>query len=590
MTGQLNPPRAMAIEGGREFVVTIPQQSPRTFNASGIKQPWLREVLLAGLSGLLAFGSRVNSYRTVNSYMVGYRNFSRYLSAQATAPVSVSGLRPEHIDGFEEHLRRNYAPESQEPFMQTTRVVLSLREFARRNASALQTDALQRLNRTANGEVGSTQPLDAYSGYVADQLRRSARLGIDAAVTRLRAGNEVRAGGKDPLLFGWDQPNLVWLAANRGPLVHRDVSALSWPAFVRDNPVGTANRQVFLTHEDVLAFWILLSLETGLPIESIKALKADCLTNADSNWVHVSYTKNRRHGKEHNTKRIRNGGPKTPGGLLSLAIGLSAAGRALIDSENLWVAYGGRGNFGVPETNGALNAFVACHDLKDDNGAPLRLRLDRLRKTKKAESYRLLKGDVASVADDHSVDVSASRYGNIPSLRAAHEQAVQDGLQEALDALLPRVLTPDEEQLMGLDLEAAATNLNVSLTTVREVLSGERDVWVSNCSDFFNSPFGSPGRACPVAVWGCLDCPNAIITSDRLPAVIAFQSHLRAQRPLMDEGEWQLMYGRAAHRIDQILPKFPSSTVEAARIIAATDPAVLHLPTKAPGARSRRGR
>ena len=48
-------------------------------------------------------------------------------------------------------------------------------------------------------------------------------------------------------------------------------------------------------------------------------------------------------------------------------------------------------------------------------------------------------------------------------------------------------------------------------------LSGDSDVWLASCRDFHASPFARrPGAGCPVAVWGCLECPNAVFTTRHL--------------------------------------------------------------------------
>lgn len=580
------------------LAVVMTDGATKTYDVSEISHGWLRELACDSLRSLLAFGSRIKSLRTVDSYLVAYRNLGRFLDEQGARVGALAELEPQMLDQFEGWLRFKYAEDSQEPYIQISRVVVSLREYVRAGGSELAADVLRRLGHTANGPIGTTQPLDGYSPYVVGQLRRAARRDIDAAVLRLGEGMRLLAMGGDPAVHGWDLQNMVWLAANNGPLVHRELEAMAWPGLLRRHPVGDVNRLLFLTYDDVLAFWIRLGLDTGLPIESIKSLKADCLVNADDRWVHVNYVKRRRHGHEHNSKRVRDGGPNTPGGLLRLAVSLTGPARRLLDVDDLWLAYGKYG-LRVPEIIGAgykrdntpIPRFVNRHELIDDNERPLRLTLHRLRKTRKAENYRLTRGDVAAVADDHSPEVSASRYGNIPSLAAAHAQAVADGLQEALNATLPRVLLPSGEY----DADAGgapSSGLTGSreTETVRAVLSGERDVWVSNCADFFNSPFGRPGQACPKAVWGCLDCPNSIVTSDRLPAILAFRTHLTGQRLLLTEADWQATYGTAALRIEQVLTRFPPATVEAAKRITETSDVPLYLPPQIPGARSRRAR
>ena len=86
----------------------------------------------------------------------------------------------------------------------------------------------------------------------------------------------------------------------------------------------TAHARFYRTAVDVVGFVILLSLSTGLEIECIHDLKADCLKTRAKGFVDISYPKRRAHGAEWKTLRVRDGGLSTPGGLVRLAIKLTA--------------------------------------------------------------------------------------------------------------------------------------------------------------------------------------------------------------------------------------------------------------------------
>ncbi|MEU0075546.1 hypothetical protein ABZ027_39370 [Streptomyces sp. NPDC006332] len=89
-------------------------------------------------------------------------------------------------------------------------------------------------------------------------------------------------------------------------------------------------------------------------------------------------------------------------------------------------------------------------------------------------------------------------------------------------------------------------------------LSRDSDVWLASCRDFHASPFARrPGSGCPVAVWGCLECPNAVFTTRHLPAILSFAGFLTAQREAMTVLEWNARYALAWERITTgILPQF----------------------------------
>jgi hypothetical protein len=76
-----------------------------------------------------------------------------------------------------------------------------------------------------------------------------------------------------------------------------------------------------------------------------------------------------------------------------------------------------------------------------------------------------------------------------------------------------------------------------------------------------------------------------VITSRKLPALIAFVDFMITQRAELMASDWAVKFGRAYQRItEQILPSFPEAVVAAGRVIAASRADVLYLPPEA-GAR-----
>jgi hypothetical protein len=76
-----------------------------------------------------------------------------------------------------------------------------------------------------------------------------------------------------------------------------------------------------------------------------------------------------------------------------------------------------------------------------------------------------------------------------------------------------------------------------------------------------------------------------VITSRKLPALIAFLNFMTVQRESLTAADWSAKFARAYRRIaEQILPAFPEADVLAARAIATNTASVLYLPPEA-GAR-----
>lgn len=142
---------------------------------------------------------------------------------------------------------------------------------------------------------------------------------------------------------------------------------------------------------------------------------------------------------------------------------------------------------------------------------------------------------------------------------------MEAGLAQALSAALapPVVLSDDGDRLDG----------GQAALTVREIasaLSGEQDVWLASCRDFFASPFArKPGAACPVPAWGCLECPNAVFTSRHLPSLLSFLDFLERQREEYPAAEWAARFGLAWDRIVHgVRARFSTRQISTAQAIA----------------------
>jgi hypothetical protein len=176
--------------------------------------------------------------------------------------------------------------------------------------------------------------------------------------------------------------------------------------------------------------------------------------------------------------------------------------------------------------------------------------------------------------------VAGDHYGDIPALRPFHEATIERALHSALlEATASTILTPPEEEDLLDDPAQAPARLGIAASQVQPLLTGECDLWLAGCKNFYNSPHGTPGCPCPVPFWGCLDCPNAVITSRKLPAIISFLNFLILQRDVLAEAEWAARYECTFARIvHQILPAFPEAVVASARAKAASREDLIYLP------------
>jgi hypothetical protein len=230
----------------------------------------------------------------------------------------------------------------------------------------------------------------------------------------------------------------------------------------------------------------------------------------------------------------------------------------------------------------AIPRFLDRHTIIDDQGQRLsHINLSRLRKSHKQERYLSAAGHIADVATDHTRRVFVEHYANIPSLRPLHEETVARAFEEAMKAAFEPVVTDAAtEHLIHTDPSMAAATLGLPVEQVETIASGSSDVWLASCRDFRKSPHQPVGDGdCKSAVWGCLDCSNAVFTSSKLPALLAFLNHILQRRSQMPLDAGSTRYGRAYGRISfQILPRFPASEVAMAKAVAEAESDLMWLP------------
>ncbi len=449
----------------------------------------------------------------------------------------------------------------------------------------LSQQTLARLTYIGHGEAGTSRPRDAYSSAIAERLRDAARAQVNDTRRRIALGDALPAVPTDieigsrlhhHYIAVIDHIVRVGQVGSRQRDMQRFVQLARYRKL--DTRLEALHAGFYLTRLDLIAFITLLSLETGMEMECLLRLKADCLRNPAKGYVEIEYHKRRARGSEWKRLRVRDGSSGTPGGLMRLALALTERARLHLGTDRLWAIWTIDG-LRLPSDDSAqgVEAFAGRHELVDDDGAPLQLSLSRLRKTYKAEWYRRTDGQLEHFAVGHSIAVAARHYAEIPALRHVHERTIADALGDALEAALkPTILLPVADSDRFDDCNRLAES-------ERDTASSDEDVWLASCSNFFQSPFGAAGDACPTPFWGCLECENAVITARKLPALIAFQSFLTDQRETMDAGEWTSKFGRAWWRITgQILPCFPTELIEAARVEAkASGRELLYLPVEA---------
>jgi hypothetical protein len=524
-------------------------------------------------------GGSLGARTTIKQHLQAYLRFFSYLREHSAAKT-ITDLRVADIDGYEHFLEAGgLTPIHRHTVL--AKAILAMRSIDADQPGLLDEEVRHRLSYTSAQSAGRSQPRDAYSPFVARQLRDAAR-GDIARIFR-RIGKPLDEDDNYPNLRRvTDEANARIVASGRLSSGDRAFKSLYFMRLRRGLPVSNLaedlHARFHLRAMDIPPLLTFLSLETGLEIECCKALTIDCLQNPGPGTIEIAYVKRRARGAEHKRIRVRDGGIGTPGGLIRKLIEATAFTRQFVPSENLWLYYyTGRKQLraGLEHQQELVARWIKGHDLVDDDGEPLRLVLSRLRKTHKALWYLKTEGHMARFAIGHTPEIAARHYADIPSLRPLHEATVAEAFSEVAAAAGPIVLaTAEEDSWRQCDPPPEGPEDRDS------ILRGDQDVWLAACSGFDRSPFGEPGEPCPQPFWGCLECRNAVITARKLPAIIAFLQFIEEQRAGLSASEWAMKFGRAHARIaGQVLPAFPESMIAAARREAEEH--TLYLPPEA---------
>ena len=453
------------------------------------------------------------------------------------------------------------------------RTVVRLLRLAGQADPQLLTAPMQaRLGYTTSGPHRPGRPLNAYPIPVLEAIERAALVDVRAIRDRIDTGHALAGTGADPRVEGWSaRRNVLWHILSHGPLVaaqyrhHHVVRCAS-------GGIRGSNAAVFLTAPDLVPLLAGLICMTGLEPECAKTLRAGCLSSPSGGFVTLSYVKKRAHIGTAKTMRVRDGGLTTPGGLVRLALRLTEPARKASGSDALWVGAGEAGLISFFDGDYEMTHHVRgwakrqrLHELTDHGGTPVRLDLRRLRKSVKSRHYLQSGGVLDDFATGHTKQVAAGRYADIDAHRELHDQTVEAGLRQALEVALPPpvVATCDGTPLPGPGIVAGP----LTSAQAHAAASVEQDVFLASCTSFYDSPFARrKGSPCPVAVWGCLECANAVFTQRHLPSLVGFAGFLENQREQLPAPEWQARYGLVSQRLTKgILPAFTSTQLDQAR-------------------------
>ena len=219
------------------------------------------------------------------------------------------------------------------------------------------------------------------------------------------------------------------------------------------------------------------------------------------------------------------------------------------------------------DTHGAVARWHKQVPVDDEHGEPIRVSLRRLRLT-----MQVIRGE----AMGNSLPVSVNTYrGPDPQ---THEQArpvVLRGLHDALDDAQQRaaaLVTKSEAEDARTDPATLAARLGISKQHAKDLIDGRLDTATAACLDIMHSPHPDDQNGpCTMSWLTCVQCPNAVVTPDHLPRVVATRDALAEAAQSAPPARAPEYAGHAA-AFEDLLHSVPEPELRRARAtVTATD-------------------
>ncbi|MBF4608922.1 hypothetical protein [Curtobacterium sp. VKM Ac-1393] len=423
--------------------------------------------------------------------------------------------------------------------------------------------------RGSFGAVPQRQPISTPVEPITDEQAALLRRQLPVQIEEARAA----ARAEPPAAL---RPMLERIRRD-GPLRHGDLSRAERGLFTKEWGLRRLTSLVFPTQTELAPYLMLLMLDLAMEPECVKTLTRDCIQNefhgrGDITWFKARAGVGPASNKEQRRPTV---GVMQPGWLIKQVLERTAAADCFVRQNALWSVHVAHGKatatvFRLPNRLGVAPwrrspkaeydpvRMVVERACAAEGMEPFAVHLGALRKIGKVEGLRAAGGDPVAGTKHHSLHVAVKHYFEVAALNETYVQVVVDGLMEAwADAKASgRVGEPD---VIG---SAVATG--APCPTREETLVGRAIAMYTNeCHGFFDAA----GRECPVAFWGCLSCPNAIITVDHLPNIFKFVRYAVGQ--IDSDGSalesWFEMFGVVIAILSEvILPRFSADEIATA--------------------------
>ncbi|MFJ9840950.1 hypothetical protein ACIRYZ_10845 [Kitasatospora sp. NPDC101155] len=547
--------------------------------------PELARQLLVGLAELVHPNGRLNSARTIGSYMTALRSLLTSLQRLGFQGRAEDLTRARLAEVWMGAGQSRTAHRNEGLARTVLRSLDDLHGALRPDVRDLVDGRMFRPNLRVDRRT-----LPPYTESEWQRLITVCRSLIKPAFAAYRQARAQAERGSDPAEAGWTEESIQWMLLNRGPesaevlatTVRRGRRASTRPDAVPAElyPQGQAEALEGLYPSlDVLkAYQVLLGAYTGIVPDGLIDLGLDGIDWAGDATVLLTYVKGRTATESLtlSTKATR---------LLEQWLEHSSVTRAHAPEtlrDELWVRYCLQG--GTQWSAGRAHRSVTPrwagrHGIVDDAGAPLQLHEHRFRTT--FESLRDRRGwrgsPRATIDPNHSPQVEGDHYLQVatPAQKAAVDSIIEEAQMDMLRrAQPPMILATEDAAKFAESYPDVVERLGLSDAAIAELLAGERDVFTAACADQLSGLHGPKGKPCPARPWVCLLCPLSMYAPRHLPNLLRLKAFFARQWKQMPTAQFMAVFGPYATRLDRVLTEdnFPAGALaRAAGEVTDTD-------------------
>lgn len=388
--------------------------------------------------------------------------------------------------------------------------------------------------------------------------------------------------GTDPKEFGISQETVAWWILRNGPETVKGLTRYLGRSISRKRERALASTLVhevkealFPTPEVQFAYRLLFSIRTGIVSDGVDGLDIDSVSWAGSSTVLLDYVKGR-------TGREGISLPPSATKLLRQWLEHSEPLRKFAPpdvQDMLWISTSPRDNrtrvVSVAGQPGKNAIFSRDQGLLADDGSPLQIHRGRIRATYLNLLSRRGWTGRTTIDPNHSASVEGDHYltATTPAQLDAVESIIEDGQADVIrKALPPTVLTETQVAELVTEIPTAVGRHRMDNAAIVELVGGEKDVFVSACTDQLAGLWGPVGKPCPARPWVCLLCPLAVFLPHHAPNLLRLKAFFARQFRQMSTDQFMKVFGPYAHRLDnEILPLFDAEVLDRATVAVRDD-------------------